>query len=139
MCALRHADGKLIMFLAIDRVSKFTYIEFHDSREDRGLRILKTVVEVFPYRIHIVLTDNSMASGLSRLGMKPGLKTRQSSRSIRTTSFQDYTAIRKNSALDPVVIKPLPSLALASPRHKPGKSSPLLIGQAIRINGDHQG
>ena len=31
VCELRHADGKLIMFLAIDRVSKFTYVEFHDS------------------------------------------------------------------------------------------------------------
>jgi len=27
---LAHADGKLIMFLAIDRVSKFTYLEFHE-------------------------------------------------------------------------------------------------------------
>jgi hypothetical protein len=30
-CEMRHADGKLVMFLAIDRVSKFTYVEFHDS------------------------------------------------------------------------------------------------------------
>ena len=30
-CELRHADGKLIMFLAIDRVSKFTYVEFHEK------------------------------------------------------------------------------------------------------------
>ena len=29
-CELRLADGKLHMFLAIDRVSKFTYVEFHD-------------------------------------------------------------------------------------------------------------
>jgi hypothetical protein len=29
-CELRHADGKLVMFLAIDRVSKFAYVEFHD-------------------------------------------------------------------------------------------------------------
>ena len=29
-CELRHADGKLVMFLAIDRVSKFTYVEFHE-------------------------------------------------------------------------------------------------------------
>ena len=27
---LTHADGKLVMFLAIDRVSKFTYVEFHE-------------------------------------------------------------------------------------------------------------
>jgi hypothetical protein len=38
-CELRHAQGKLIMHLAIDHVSKFT----------------------FPYKIHTVLTDNSMA------------------------------------------------------------------------------
>ena len=30
-CELRHADGKLIMFLAIDRVSKFTYVKFHEK------------------------------------------------------------------------------------------------------------
>jgi hypothetical protein len=30
-CELRHAEGKLVMFLAIDRVSKFTSVEFHDS------------------------------------------------------------------------------------------------------------
>src|ERR1700712_397137 len=29
-CELRHADGKLILFLAIDRVSKFTDVQFHD-------------------------------------------------------------------------------------------------------------
>ena len=36
-CELRHADGKLVMFLAIDRVSKFTYVEFHDSGQGGGL------------------------------------------------------------------------------------------------------
>jgi hypothetical protein len=61
-CELRHADGKLIMFLAIDRVSKFTYVEFHDSAgKMEGAAFLRSVVEVFPYQIHIVLTDNGMA------------------------------------------------------------------------------
>jgi integrase-like protein len=61
-CELRHADGKLIMFLAIDRVSKFTYVEFHDSAgKMQGAAFLRNVVEVFPYQIHIVLTDNGMA------------------------------------------------------------------------------
>jgi hypothetical protein len=31
MPELRHADGKPVMFLAIDRVSKFTRVEFHDK------------------------------------------------------------------------------------------------------------
>lgn len=48
-CELRHADGKLVMFLAIDRVSKFTYVEF------------RNVVATFPHKIHTVLTDNGMA------------------------------------------------------------------------------
>ena len=59
---LRHADGKLIMFLAIDRVSKFAYVEFHDSAgKMEGSAFLSNVVEVFPYKIHTVLTDNGMA------------------------------------------------------------------------------
>ena len=50
------------MFLAIDRVSKFTYVEFHDSAGKMdGSAFLKVVVEVFPYKIHTVLTDNGMA------------------------------------------------------------------------------
>jgi transposase-like protein len=61
-CELRHADGKLIMFLAIDRVSKFTYVEFHSKAgKMAGSAFLRSVVEVFPYRIHTVLTDNGMA------------------------------------------------------------------------------
>jgi hypothetical protein len=59
---LRHAEGKLVMFLAIDRVSKFADIEFHDSAgKMEGSAFLKAVVEVFPYKIYTVLTDNGMA------------------------------------------------------------------------------
>lgn len=50
------------MFLAIDRVSKFTYVEFHDcAGKTEGAAFLRNVVEVFPYKIHTVLTDNGMA------------------------------------------------------------------------------
>lgn len=61
-CELRHADGKLVMFLAIDRVSKFAYVEFHDhAGKIEGSAFLRNVVTAFPYQIHIVLTDNGMA------------------------------------------------------------------------------
>ena len=68
-------DGKLHMFLAIDRVSKFTYVEFHDrTKMLNGAAFLHSVIEAFPYRIHTVLTDNGTAfadlpknrSGISR-------------------------------------------------------------------------
>ena len=75
-CELRHADGKLIMFLAIDRVSKFTYVEFHDSAgKMEGSAFLRNVVEVFPYKIHIVLTDNGMAfADLPKNRDRPGTR-----------------------------------------------------------------
>jgi transposase-like protein len=61
-CELRHTDGKLHMFLAIDRVSKFTYVEFHERIGSKiGAAFLRTVAEIFPYQIHTVLTDNGMA------------------------------------------------------------------------------
>jgi len=59
---LRLAQGKLNMFLAIDRVSKFTYVEFRaDAGKMNGADFLRSVVEAFPYAIHTVLTDNGMA------------------------------------------------------------------------------
>jgi len=62
ICELRLAEGKLNMFLAIDRVSKFTYVEFHENAgKMNGADFLRNVVKAFPYKIHTVLTDNGMA------------------------------------------------------------------------------
>ena len=48
-CELRHADGKLHMFLAIDRVFEFTYVEFHDRLGSQiGAAFLRAVIEIFP-------------------------------------------------------------------------------------------
>jgi transposase InsO family protein len=59
---LRLAEGKLNMVLAIDRVSKFTYVEFRDDAgKINGADFLRGVVAAFPYAIHTVLTDNGMA------------------------------------------------------------------------------
>ena len=50
------------MFLAIDRVSKFTYVEFRENAgKMNGANCLRDVVKAFPYKIHTVLTDNGMA------------------------------------------------------------------------------
>ena len=59
---LRLAQGKLNMFLAIDRVCKFTYVEFRDDMgKMNGADFLRSVIKAFPYKIHTVLTDNGMA------------------------------------------------------------------------------
>jgi transposase InsO family protein len=49
------------MFLAIDRVSKFVYVEFQATAEmATGAAFMRGVVAAFPYRIHTVLTDNGV-------------------------------------------------------------------------------
>ena len=58
----RSAEGKTHMFLAIDRVSKFVYVEFHATAEmATGGAFMRSVVAAFPYQIHTVLTDNGVA------------------------------------------------------------------------------
>jgi len=69
-CELRHADGKLVMFLAIDRVSKFTYVEFHDSAgKMEGSAFLKNVVE--PASAHAARRRRSSARRSARLALHP--------------------------------------------------------------------
>lgn len=51
-------------FLAIGEASKFTYVEFHDSRREdgrRGLLAQRGGGLPPPYQIHTALTDNGMA------------------------------------------------------------------------------
>ena len=56
---LRTEEGKLYMFVAIDRTSKFAYAELHERATRRvASDFLHTLVTVVPYKIHIVLTDN---------------------------------------------------------------------------------
>ncbi|RYC29826.1 transposase [Lichenibacterium minor] len=50
------------MFLAIDRVSKFVYVEFSNSpSRAEGSAFLRGVVKAFPYQIRRVPADNGVA------------------------------------------------------------------------------
>jgi transposase InsO family protein len=61
-CELRLAQGRLFLFLAIDRVSKFAHVAFSEANtKPNGAAFLREVVATFPYAIHTVLTDNGMA------------------------------------------------------------------------------
>ena len=61
-CELRTAEGKVHLFLAIDRVSKFIFVELH-PRATRliGASFLRKVIAAFPYKLHTILTDNGVA------------------------------------------------------------------------------
>ncbi len=56
---VRTEDGKLYMFVAIDRTSKFAFAELHERATRRiAADFLLRLIEAVPYRIHTVLTDN---------------------------------------------------------------------------------
>jgi hypothetical protein len=62
LCQRRLAQGRLHMFLAIDRVSKFAHVAFLDANtKANGAAFLREVVATFPYAIHTVPTENGMA------------------------------------------------------------------------------
>lgn len=54
-------EGKLYLFVAIDRTSKFAYAELHE-RATRLLakEFLEHLIEAVPYKIHTILTDNGI-------------------------------------------------------------------------------
>ena len=56
---VRTEEGKLYMFVAIDRTSKFAFVELHEKATRRVAgNFLRNVVKAVPYKIHTVLTDN---------------------------------------------------------------------------------
>ena len=55
------AEGKLYLFVAIDRTSKFTYVELHaKAGKMAAAQFLRNLVKTVPYAIHTVLTDNGI-------------------------------------------------------------------------------
>lgn len=55
----RTAEGKLHMFVAIDRTTKFAFVELHEKATTRiAADFLFALIQAVPYKIHTVLTDN---------------------------------------------------------------------------------
>jgi transposase InsO family protein len=58
---VRTQEGKLYLFVAIDRTSKFAFVALHE-KADRATsaQFLKALIAAVPYRVHTVLTDNGL-------------------------------------------------------------------------------
>ena len=56
---VRTAQGKLYLIVAIDRTSKFAFVEMHEkvARRTAG-DFLRRLIAAVPYKVHTVLTDN---------------------------------------------------------------------------------
>ena len=56
---VRTAEGELSLFVAIDRTSKFAFVELHEKGTTRiAADFLIALTKAVPYKIHTVLTDN---------------------------------------------------------------------------------
>jgi hypothetical protein len=54
-------EGKLYLFVAIDRASKFAYAELHESANKMiAAAFLRNLIAHVPYKLHTVLTDNGI-------------------------------------------------------------------------------
>ena len=61
LAEVRTAEGKLYLFVAIDRTSKFAVVELVEKADmQAAAAFLEALVEAVPYRIHTVLTDNGI-------------------------------------------------------------------------------
>ena len=57
---VRTEEGKLYLFVAIDRTSKFAFAELYEKAgKMNAAKFLRRLVEAVPYTIHTVLTDGS--------------------------------------------------------------------------------
>jgi transposase InsO family protein len=58
---VRTEEGKLRLFVAIDRTSKFAFVRLVESAgKMEAAQFLRDLIEAVPYRIHTVLTDNGI-------------------------------------------------------------------------------
>jgi transposase InsO family protein len=56
---VRTEEGKLYLFVAIDRTSKFAFVELHEKATTRvAADFLRALIAAVPYKVHTVLTDN---------------------------------------------------------------------------------
>jgi transposase InsO family protein len=54
-------EGKLYLFVAIDRTSKFAYAELHPRMTKMvAAQFLRNLIAAIPYKIHTILTDNGI-------------------------------------------------------------------------------
>ena len=58
---VRTAEGKLFLFVAIDRTSKFAVAQLVEKADRKtAWEVLERLLEAVPYRIHTILTDNGI-------------------------------------------------------------------------------
>jgi len=61
---VRTEEGKLYLFVAVDRTSKFAFAQLHEAATvSAAVTFLEALIAAVPYRIHTLLTDNGVQFG----------------------------------------------------------------------------
>ena len=67
---VRTEEGKLYLFVAIDRTSKFVFAQLHEAANVKSaVGFLQALIEAVPYTIHIVLTTTAYSSAICPHGV----------------------------------------------------------------------
>ncbi len=54
-------EGKLHLYVGIDRTSKFAFAQLHDKADrPTAVAFLEALIEAVPYNLHTILTDNGI-------------------------------------------------------------------------------
>jgi IS30 family transposase len=58
---VRTEEGKLHLYVGIDRTSKFAFVQLHDKADrPTAVAFLEALIEAVPYDLHTILTDNGI-------------------------------------------------------------------------------
>ena len=58
---VRTEEGKLYLYVAVDRTSKFVFAELHDKADrPTAVAVPEALPRAVPYRLHTILTDNGL-------------------------------------------------------------------------------
>jgi transposase InsO family protein len=58
---VRTKEGKLHLFVGIDRTSKFAFVQLHEQADrPTAVAFLEALIAATPYRLHTILTDNGI-------------------------------------------------------------------------------
>src|SRR5664279_5595901 len=61
LAEVRTEEGKLYLYVAIDRTSKFAFVQLVDKANTvTAVSFLEDLIEAVPYRLHTVLADNGI-------------------------------------------------------------------------------
>jgi transposase-like protein len=102
---VRTEEGKLHLFVAIDRTSKFAYAELHAQSNRRvAVAFLRSLIKVVPYKIHTILTDNVCSSVICRLtAMVPPPDTSHTCSTYAAVSMASSIALQRSIIPGPMV------------------------------------